>query len=75
MPPCVAGRHQWFVSLGGLNLTVDAASHQKAKAAAICYWASCNGAPESFAKALHQRAAERWRGGLKARLMMRAATT
>lgn len=73
-PPVVPGRHQWVVSLGGLRLTVEANSHQRAKAAALAWWAAGCADPQSFMESLRQRVAERWRGGLRARLSMRAVS-
>lgn len=69
LPP--AGCDQWEVVLGTMRLTINANSHQAAKKVAISHWAACNGEPEKFKRAIEARIAERWRGGIKARRIVR----
>ena len=72
-PPAVPGRHQWSVTLAGMQLTFEARSHQQAKEAAIAYWARCNGDPAHYERCLRERIKEKFRGGIRARLTFRAA--
>lgn len=69
LPPL--GCEQWEVCLGLLRLTINANSHQSAKKAAIDYWASCNACPDIFRKSIELRIAEKWRGGIKARRIVK----
>ena len=68
-PP--AGCDQWEVTLGTMRLTINANSHQAAKRVAVSHWAACNADPETFRRAIEARIEEKWRGGIKARRMVR----
>lgn len=67
------GENQWSVTLGGLDQTVNALSHQKAKSLAIDYWASGSCDPVKFKQSLLSRINEKWRGGIRARLRHRGS--
>lgn len=62
---------QWDVTLGTMRLTINANSHQAAKKVAVAHWAACNGEPAAFRRAIEARIAEKWRGGIKARRIVR----
>ena len=69
LPPI--GCDQWEVTLGMMRLTINANSHQAAKRVAVSHWAACSGDPEKFKRAIEARIAERWRGGIRARRIVR----
>jgi hypothetical protein len=64
IPQKESGMHHWHVSLGGMSQLAIAPSHQAAKRVVLAYWALHG---EHFVKAIRQRIAESWRGGLTAK--------
>jgi hypothetical protein len=62
---------QWEVMLGSMRLTINANSHQAAKRVAVAHWAACSADADNFRRALAARIAEKWRGGIKARRIVR----
>jgi len=66
---------QWIVTLSTARLTVEAKSHQAAKEMAIMRWKFGNAIPDEYEKALRARHKEKWRGGIKAKLICRPKVT
>jgi len=65
--------NQWCVMIGGVRLTVNALSHQKAKAIAVDYLSSCCGDPLAYRYSIMSRISEKWRGGIRAKLRHRGS--